>query len=261
METMAGNLRNLHTWLELKKSGIPRGQFTFLQANIEDSYVFHDAYCTYVGAVLYNFSSIWDKITGFMQTVLGVEEPRARAELFSKPHEHRPSLLPPDLEHRNKLGRPDLQQHQAANTYSLIYKKHIDEVAAPERFQFWTLTGKGPSLYANVVKVCKICQAIASLSPAACMILSSVDLGRDVMLQIGLACVARVPDMRPSMNDVIKMIADLRSLDPSGHQASLEDHKICILVDVVAPLHFPCFAAGSGFAALLLPMALQYGAC
>ncbi|GKB46846.1 hypothetical protein Tco_0897599 [Tanacetum coccineum] len=52
----------------------------YLQANIEDSYVFHDAYCTYVGAVLYNFSSIWDKITGFMQTVLGVEEPRARAE-------------------------------------------------------------------------------------------------------------------------------------------------------------------------------------
>ncbi|GJX11452.1 hypothetical protein Tco_0201311 [Tanacetum coccineum] len=36
----------------------------YLQAKIEDYYVFHDACYTYVGAVLYNFSSIWDKITG-----------------------------------------------------------------------------------------------------------------------------------------------------------------------------------------------------
>ncbi|GKB51864.1 60S ribosomal protein L3-2 [Tanacetum coccineum] len=40
-----------------------------LIAKIQDSYVFHDAYCTYVGAYLYNFSSIWDKAAGFMQTV------------------------------------------------------------------------------------------------------------------------------------------------------------------------------------------------
>ncbi|GJV33289.1 hypothetical protein Tco_1393689 [Tanacetum coccineum] len=37
------------------------------------------------------------------------------------------------------------------------------------------------------------------------------------MLQNGLACVARVPDMRPSMDDVIKMIVDLRSEDLSEH--------------------------------------------
>ncbi|GKF87354.1 hypothetical protein Tco_0258231 [Tanacetum coccineum] len=35
------------------------------------------------------------------------------------------------------------------------------------------------------------------------------------MLQNGLACVARVLDMRPSMDDVIKMIVDLRSEDLS----------------------------------------------
>ncbi|GKD78765.1 hypothetical protein Tco_1341386 [Tanacetum coccineum] len=35
------------------------------------------------------------------------------------------------------------------------------------------------------------------------------------MLQIGLAYVARVPNIRPSMDDVIKMIVDLRSEDLS----------------------------------------------
>ncbi|GJW48861.1 hypothetical protein Tco_0080507 [Tanacetum coccineum] len=45
------------------------------------------------------------------------------------------------------------------------------------------------------------------------------------MLQIGVAYVARVPDMRPSMDDVIKMIVDLRSEDLSEHQASSEDNK------------------------------------
>ncbi|PWA57196.1 leucine-rich repeat protein [Artemisia annua] len=45
------------------------------------------------------------------------------------------------------------------------------------------------------------------------------------MLQIGLACVARVPDNRPSMDDVVKMIADLRSSDSSEHRASSEDNR------------------------------------
>ncbi|GJV40171.1 probable inactive receptor kinase [Tanacetum coccineum] len=45
------------------------------------------------------------------------------------------------------------------------------------------------------------------------------------ILQIGLACVARVPDMRPSIDDVIKMIVDLRSEDLSEHQDSSEDNR------------------------------------
>ncbi|KAI3808952.1 hypothetical protein L1987_24921 [Smallanthus sonchifolius] len=40
------------------------------------------------------------------------------------------------------------------------------------------------------------------------------------MLQIGLACVARVPDTRPSMDDVVKMIVDLRSTDSSEDNRS-----------------------------------------
>nr|GEU82233.1 hypothetical protein [Tanacetum cinerariifolium] len=67
-----------------------------------------------------------------------------KANKIRESHEHRHSLLP-DLEHRNRLGRPDLQQHQTTNTYSLICeevdKKHINEVAAPEGFQFLTLIG------------------------------------------------------------------------------------------------------------------------
>ena len=45
------------------------------------------------------------------------------------------------------------------------------------------------------------------------------------MLQIGLACVTRVPDNRPSMDDAVKMIADLRSSDSSEHRASSEDNR------------------------------------
>ncbi|KAJ0909610.1 putative protein kinase RLK-Pelle-LRR-III family [Helianthus annuus] len=44
------------------------------------------------------------------------------------------------------------------------------------------------------------------------------------MLQIGLACVTRVPDMRPSMDEVVKMIGDLRSSD-SEHRDSSEDNR------------------------------------
>ncbi|XP_071732245.1 probable inactive receptor kinase At5g58300 isoform X2 [Rutidosis leptorrhynchoides] len=45
------------------------------------------------------------------------------------------------------------------------------------------------------------------------------------MLQIGLACVTRVPDMRPSMEEVVKMIVDLRLSDSSDYRASSEDNK------------------------------------
>nr|XP_043632366.1 probable inactive receptor kinase At5g58300 [Erigeron canadensis]XP_043632367.1 probable inactive receptor kinase At5g58300 [Erigeron canadensis] len=45
------------------------------------------------------------------------------------------------------------------------------------------------------------------------------------MLQIGLACVTKVPDMRPSMDDVVKMIVDLRSSDSSEHRASSDDNR------------------------------------
>lgn len=45
------------------------------------------------------------------------------------------------------------------------------------------------------------------------------------MLQIGLACVARVADMRPSMDEVVKMIVDLRSSDSSEYRASSEDNR------------------------------------
>ncbi|KAJ9545750.1 hypothetical protein OSB04_025457 [Centaurea solstitialis] len=45
------------------------------------------------------------------------------------------------------------------------------------------------------------------------------------MLQIGLACVTRVPDMRPSMEEVVKMIVDLRPLDSSENRPSSEDNR------------------------------------
>ncbi|KAI7724544.1 hypothetical protein M8C21_017718 [Ambrosia artemisiifolia] len=45
------------------------------------------------------------------------------------------------------------------------------------------------------------------------------------MLQIGLACVTRVPDMRPSMDEVVKMIADLRPLDSSDYRPSSDDNR------------------------------------
>ncbi|KAM0034358.1 putative protein kinase RLK-Pelle-LRR-III family [Helianthus debilis subsp. tardiflorus] len=45
------------------------------------------------------------------------------------------------------------------------------------------------------------------------------------MLQIGLACVTKVPDMRPSMDEVVKMIADLRPLDSSDYRPSSDDNR------------------------------------
>ncbi|KVI07088.1 probable inactive receptor kinase At5g58300 [Cynara cardunculus var. scolymus] len=45
------------------------------------------------------------------------------------------------------------------------------------------------------------------------------------MLQIGLACVTRVPDMRPSMEEVVKMIIDLRPSDSSENRPSSEDNR------------------------------------
>ncbi|KAI3705698.1 hypothetical protein L1987_75939 [Smallanthus sonchifolius] len=44
------------------------------------------------------------------------------------------------------------------------------------------------------------------------------------MLQIGLACVTRVPDMRPSMEEVVKMIVELRPLD-SDYRPSSDDNR------------------------------------
>ncbi|PWA98770.1 protein kinase-like domain-containing protein [Artemisia annua] len=45
------------------------------------------------------------------------------------------------------------------------------------------------------------------------------------MLQIGLACVTRVPDNRPSMEDIVKMIVDLRPSDSSDYRPSSEDNR------------------------------------
>ncbi|KAK9075403.1 hypothetical protein SSX86_003726 [Deinandra increscens subsp. villosa] len=45
------------------------------------------------------------------------------------------------------------------------------------------------------------------------------------MLQIGLACVTRVPDMRPSMEEVAKMIGELRALDSSDYRLSSDDNR------------------------------------
>lgn len=44
------------------------------------------------------------------------------------------------------------------------------------------------------------------------------------MLQIGLACVTRIPDMRPSMEEVVKMIVDIRALD-SDYRPSSDDNR------------------------------------
>ncbi|XP_038882598.1 probable inactive receptor kinase At5g58300 [Benincasa hispida] len=44
------------------------------------------------------------------------------------------------------------------------------------------------------------------------------------MLQIAMACVSRVPDMRPTMEEVVRMIEEIRQLD-SGTRPSSEDNK------------------------------------
>ncbi|KAE9598879.1 hypothetical protein Lal_00022457 [Lupinus albus] len=44
------------------------------------------------------------------------------------------------------------------------------------------------------------------------------------MLQIGMACVAKMPDMRPSMDEVVKMIEEIRQSD-SENRPSSEENK------------------------------------
>ncbi|KAL8252025.1 hypothetical protein R6Q59_035718 [Mikania micrantha] len=46
------------------------------------------------------------------------------------------------------------------------------------------------------------------------------------MLQIGLACVTRVPDSRPTMEEVVKMIVELRPLDSSDYRPSSDDNAV-----------------------------------
>ncbi|CDP21065.1 unnamed protein product, partial [Coffea canephora] len=44
------------------------------------------------------------------------------------------------------------------------------------------------------------------------------------MLQIAMACVAKVPDMRPNMDEVVRMIEEIRQSD-SKNQPSSEENK------------------------------------
>lgn len=44
------------------------------------------------------------------------------------------------------------------------------------------------------------------------------------MLQIGMACVVRVPDMRPTMEEVVRMIEEVRLTD-SENRPSSDDNK------------------------------------
>jgi hypothetical protein len=44
------------------------------------------------------------------------------------------------------------------------------------------------------------------------------------MLQIGMACVAKVPDMRPNMEEVVRLIEEIRQSD-SDNRPSSDDNK------------------------------------
>jgi hypothetical protein len=39
------------------------------------------------------------------------------------------------------------------------------------------------------------------------------------MLQIAMSCVARMPDKRPKMTDVVRMIENVRQMDTENHQS------------------------------------------
>jgi hypothetical protein len=40
------------------------------------------------------------------------------------------------------------------------------------------------------------------------------------MLQIAMSCVVRMPDQRPKMTEVVKMIENVRQIDTENHQPS-----------------------------------------